>query len=351
MQKKLLHIAIAITLSWQGATAADAGLDGQSPASEMANPYDPIPTMASEQRQGGWLNNLEIGGLIEVEAAFADPDEGESESSLTLATAELSLGANINPALSAEVVLLYEDDGDEELDVDVAAVAYAPDEHWSAVAGQLYVPFGSFETQMIADPLTLEIGETRETSLLGSYATGPFSISLYLFDGDAQEEETNKIDNFGANLGYGFENDTFILDAALGYINDIGDSDGLIDYAGVVHDRVGGLAFNILVGTGPFTFIAESIASLDEFPTGEEPSAFNIEGGYGLVVADREATLAVGYQGTDDAALTELPEKIFLTAFSIDVTEGAAIGFEYARAEAYDGTRSNNLTIQFAAEF
>jgi len=33
-------------------------------------------------------------------------------------------------------------------------------------AGQLYVPFGAFETGLISDPLTLEIGETRESTVL-----------------------------------------------------------------------------------------------------------------------------------------------------------------------------------------
>ncbi|MCU7905436.1 MAG: LbtU family siderophore porin [Candidatus Thiodiazotropha sp. (ex Epidulcina cf. delphinae)] len=348
MQKTLLHIAIAITLSWQGAATADVGLDGQLPE---ADPNDRGDVMQSDERHGDWLNKMEIGGIIEIEAAFADPDEGESESNLTLATMELGLAADINPSLSAEIVLLYEDDGDEKLDVDVAAVTFAADADWFVIAGQFYLPFGSFETGMISDPLTLEIGETRETSLLGGYSTGPFSGSLYLFDGDAGEEETNKIDNFGLSFAYMFENDQFSLNAGLGYINDIGDSDGLIDYAGTVHDRIGGLAFHVLMQTGPFTLIGETITSLDEFPTGEKPGAFSVEGGYGFAVADREATLAVGYQGTNDAELTELPEAILLTTFSVGLMEGAAIGLEYARAEAYDDSHSNNLTIQFAAEF
>ena len=358
MQKKILCSALAALLPFPGLLLAETQVDDRLESAEKRLEYlesrmqDQDNTINQKAAGDSWFNNVEIGGVIEVEAGFEDPDDGDSESSLTLATAELGIAAQITEMLSGEIVLLYEDDGEEELDVDVAAITLAPNDSLEITAGQFYVPFGVFESQMVSDPLTLELGETRETAVQAGFGLGPVGVSAYLFDGDATEDGDAKIDNFGLDLALAREDGSFSYAANLGYINDIGDTDGLIDYATDVHDKVAGMSFSLLVNTGPFTVIGEYVGAMDEFDaTGEEPSAHNLEFGYAFELAGREAGVAIGVQGTDDAEAVGLPEDVVVAAFAIEIIDGASLAFEYANAEAYDGSETDLITVQLAAEF
>jgi len=67
-------------------------------------------------------------------------------------------------------------------------------------AGQIYVPFGAYETNMVSEPLTLELGETRETSLQVGFVKGDFAGSVYAFNGDNEKNGDSKIKSWGANL-------------------------------------------------------------------------------------------------------------------------------------------------------
>jgi len=46
-------------------------------------------------------------------------------------------------------------------------------------AGKMYVPFGNFESNMIQDPVTLEIGETRESAGQVGFEHSGFYGSAY----------------------------------------------------------------------------------------------------------------------------------------------------------------------------
>jgi len=171
------------------------------------------------------FDNVEISGLIEVEAFISEPESGDSESDITLATVELGIASDITSNLSAEVIFLFEED-ETDLEIDVAQFTYAfANTPISITAGQLYVPFGSFETSLVSDPLTLELGETRETAFKLNYEQGAIAGSLYIFNGDVSRDGGNDIENWGANISY-THND---LNIGIGYINNLGDSDAIQD--------------------------------------------------------------------------------------------------------------------------
>jgi len=356
MQKSLFATALAAVLPFPTAHSAET-LDDRLESAEQRLLYlesriqDQDRVIGRKADGDSWFNRLEFAGLIEVEAGFEDPESGDSSSRLTLATAELGLSAQITPRISGEIVLLYEDDGETELDVDVAAINLVPGEHWSLTAGQFYLPFGVYATQMISDPLTLELGEIRETAAQAIFSRGGFALSAYLFDGDAREEEAPKIDNFGFDLGLDHDSGAFSLSAHLGYLNDLGDSDGLIDYAGEQHDRVAGAAASLLIAGGPYTLIGEYLGALDSFDSGEEPGAWNLEAGYGFTLAGHAAGVALGLQGTDDAEGVGLPEEVVVAAFAVEVAENTTLAVEAARVEDYAGERTGHLTLRLAAEF
>jgi hypothetical protein len=57
----------------------------------------------------------------------------------------------------------------------------------------MYVPFGNFESQIISDPLTLEIGEAGEDALQVGVEVEGFYDSIYTFNGDVTEGGDDKI--------------------------------------------------------------------------------------------------------------------------------------------------------------
>ena len=57
-----------------------------------------------------WYDALSFSGLIEVQAAYADPDSGDSSSDLIVATAALGIDAILTENLSIALVLLHEEE-------------------------------------------------------------------------------------------------------------------------------------------------------------------------------------------------------------------------------------------------
>lgn len=306
------------------------------------------------QADSGWFNHIGIGGVVEVEAGYNDPDSGDSSSDIVVATAEIGIAAQVSDWVAGEITLLYEED-DTDLEVDVATIAIAdPEASWFVIAGQQYVPFGTYATNLVSDPLTLELGETRETAALAGISSHGFTGGLFVFNGDLAEGGNDTIDAFGVFAGYSQESASGLFGVNVGYISDIGDADGLQETIqdnlnGVMADygdQVGGLTLDVQLTQGPFTVIAEYTTATARFDanelafngSGAEPSAFNIEAGYSFVMAGRDATFAIAYQETDQAVALDLPEKRIAAAVSVDVMANTAVSFEWAHDDDYSAS-------------
>jgi hypothetical protein len=248
----------------------------------------------------------------------------------------------------------------------VAIISIAdPDGPWGIVAGQQYLPFGTFETAMISDPLTLEIGETRETAVLAGLEMNGFIGGVCLFNGD-KDDGDDDINDYGAVLRYSQESDEMSFDVNVGYISNIGDADGFDDFLDdEIEDDVEGFTTSVVFTPGPFTFITEYIAAMDDFDEadlafnddGAEPEAFNIEAAYGFMLAGKETTVAIDYQETDEAVALELPEERIRAGISVGIMEDTTLSFEYAHDDDYSssdggsGGDTDTVTGQLAVEF
>lgn len=328
----------------------------------------------AELQESGWFDSTEVSGLIEIEAGRESPYEGDDASDVSVATVELGVAAQVHDWVGGKVVLLYEE-GETDLEVDVATVTIGPpDGPWSFTAGQYYLPFGTFETNMISDPLTLEVGETRDTALQFGFSSGGFHGAIFGFNGDNTDNGKDRISGYGAAMGYSMENETSAFNLNLSYINDIGDSDSLQDLIrdnlgseedNEVDDHVSGWSAAAHLRYGNVSLIGEYLAAREGFQSNEvefdgdgaEPSSWMTEVAYDFNFAGREATFALGYQGTDEALALELPEKRFLVGLSFELIEGTALAFEWAHDDDYDkkdggsGENANIVTAQLATEF
>jgi len=341
-----------------------------------------------------WSERLSFSGVIEVEAFTVDGYGGEDESDIALATVELGLDAQIADWVSGQIVLLWEEDDTEPMDVDVGTITLGNMEMFPVylTTGKMYVPFGNFESNMIQDPLTLEIGETRESAVQVGFEHSGFYGSVYTFNGDIDENgEDNEVKCFGANAGYAFENDDLSLDIGAGWINNLIDSDGLGDgFQEMINDAanttnatiwalsdyVDGFAVHAILSAGPFMLIGEYVGATDDIEwnvsddtagamaalglnpiekTGE-PEAWNIELGYTAEIMSKETTFALGFQGTDDLGGI-LPEERYLASIGVGITENTSLTLEYLHDEDYDineggtGDDADMVSVQLAIEF
>ena len=315
-----------------------------------------LSPIAAADDEVPWYKTLSVEGLVEFEAFTLDSDNGD-ESDADLATVELHFSADINDSVGAYVSFLIEAP-DHDFELDEAGIEFDL-ETWSINLGKQYVPFGAYESFMISDPLTLEIGETNEEAALFGFGSDALGASIYLFDGDVDETGSDdSIDNFGLSLTAETDGIVFGLD----YINSLADSDGIGDaLAGTtIADYPAGYAVYAVGTFGAFTVIGEAVAANDEFMLGGamiEPSAYNVEFGYEFETAGMPSAVAIAFQGTDEAVGLELPETAILVSYGFEPYENVGVTFEYQNQEDYevgDGGTGNDadiFTIQVSASW
>jgi hypothetical protein len=176
-----------------------------------------------EKVEAGVPGGLSFSGAVVVEACFENGYGDENTSDITLATVEFGLEAGVSEWAVATVVFVWEEDDTEQVEVDEGTITLGNTEKtpFYLTAGKFVVPFGNYETNMISDPLTLEIGETSQSAVqLGLEHPSGFSGSLYSFNGDIDEDgEDDTITCLGANVDYALEGEHIGLDIGAGWIN------------------------------------------------------------------------------------------------------------------------------------
>ncbi|MFO7752081.1 MAG: LbtU family siderophore porin [Desulfobacteraceae bacterium] len=318
---------------------------------------------------GGWAERVSLSGVVEVEAGFEDIDyddpavKDEDSSDLSLATAELGVDADVADHVAGHVLFLYEDD--EDVVVDEAFITISGEDvvPLYMTAGKLYVPFGNFETRFVSDPMTLDIGETRETAVTAGYADDIFDINATVFNGDVDEAgEDNHIETWSAAATFTLpENQVPGLGLAAGvsYISNIAEADGLEEEitAGEVEDHVAGAGCFLTASyMERFFFQAEYISALDDFKAGElnfdggerfEPETWNVEFAFKVV---EKMTLAARYEGGEDLG-GFLPETRYGGCVTYDLFENTSIALELLNGEFENDDEAQVVTAQLAVEF
>lgn len=337
-----------------------------------------------------WLEKFSFSGAIEIEACYEDIDyadaaaEDEDSSDLSLTTAEFGVDVEITDLVGGHILFSYEDDEDVVVDDTFITIGGTETMPFSLVAGKMYLPFGTFESNMISDPIPLDLGETRETAVLFGVETCGFYGSVYAFNGDIDEDgKDSHINNFGMNAGYVLETDLFSLDIGAGYINNLIDSNGWSDtldeelaeaeetgYTFALREYVPGFSAHGILTVGGITLIGEFVTALDEpeynlsdmvpgslaglglgsVSEEKKASAWNAELGYTFDLAGRETTVGAAYQGSDNMD-DILPEHRYMGVLCVGVLQGTSIAFEYFHEEYKNDDEADVLTAQLAVEF
>jgi hypothetical protein len=266
----------------------------------QAQTEDPVEIYHTQQEKRDIANlhlgnGISVGALLEAEAAIGN-EAGQDVSDITLATFELSIEAELNKFISANAVLLWEEDDTEPVDLDVGIITLGGknDIAWSIELGKLYIPFGSFHSHFVSDPLTLELGETRKSAIIAGYNLGQISVHLGSFNGDIDNSDTDKIDDLIASATLtpadGLEIGGF-------WISDLGETDGLVngilenisasgESEKITYSKTGGAGGFIHLELGKTIFDVEYITAIGDFNAGllgddkQKPDAWNFEAAY-----------------------------------------------------------------------
>jgi len=319
-----------------------------------------------------WADKITLSGLIEVEAYYEDydsdnlatKDKNGDSSDITLATVELGVDVDIIKHVKGHVLFLWEEDETEPVDVDEGFITLDGEDVVPLYlnVGKLYVPFGNFESHFISDPLTLELGETRESALSVGYVNEWMDVSVSAFNGDIDETgEDNHIESYVAAASFSVPEElisNFGITGGVSYISNIADSDGLEgETPGQIKDYVGGFnAFLSISFMDKFFLECEYLGALDEFEAGElsfdggkefQPETWNLELAY---AATERLKVAVKYEGGDDLG-DFLPEDQYGAALTYGLFENTSLSLEYLHGEFENDDEKDLITTQLAVEF
>jgi len=324
---------------------------------------------------GKWADKITLSGVIEAEAGYEDYDyddpgeDDEDSSDIALATVELGVDVDIVKHVKGHVLFLWEEDDTEEVVVDEGFITLDGEDVVPLYlnVGKLYVPFGNFESHFISDPLTLELGETRESALTVGYVNEWMDVSVSAFNGDIDETgEDNHIESYVASASFSLPEETVSnlgIRAGVSYISNIADSDGLQDYLdeeyGVdeIKDYISGWSVFLSVSfMDKLFFEAEYVGATDNFEESDlgldpgvkfEPKTWNFELAY---AATDQLEVAVKYEGGDDLG-NILPEDQYGAAVTYGLFKNTSIAFEYLHGEFENDDERDLITTQLAVEF
>ncbi len=305
-----------------------------------------------------WFKSNTFGAQLQFEAVGGeDYTTGDSYSDFEVATVALIFGATINDNVDANMSFLYEEDA-ADFGVEEAFITFSGsnDSLLSLKLGQFYLPFGSFATALVQDPLTLELGQTLQTAALLDYQQDAFSSSVYVFDGDI--DNPDKVETWGLSFDYSTE----LFNLGIDYISSIADTDifaeDIVDPA-LLDSGAGGVSLSGSITQGSMTVIVEYLGATDslEYDTKEyEPESTQIELDYMLPISGKDVVWAAAYQTTDEM-VGFLPETRISLGASAEIFDATLLSAELWFDEDYDtadggsGEDGTSLVVQIQVEF
>lgn len=331
-----------------------------------------FPSPNKEENEVKINEYVSFSGAIESEIIISEDFEGGNSSEINLSGVDLGFDIEVSEWINGYILASYDGGGNEDIYIDEAFIQFSNNEKlpFTITVGKLYMPFGKFETNMIQDPLTLEIGEISDYGLTLGFEARGFYGATFVYNGMNETGDDQEISSFGVTAGYSYSNDTTSLEAGISWVNNIADAGTITDHLNskdldTVESRISGLSTNLLATVGSFSLIGEYTVTLDTFSateiafdtSGAEPKAWNIEIGYATELLGKETVFALGYQGSEECIELELPERRIIGAASFVIFNGTTVSFEYLYDEDYSrseggtgdgaGTFTTNLSYEF----
>lgn len=356
LKRARIKVCVAVAIVMGFATSDSAYAQGS--AGEAGAVLHHTPAERRELAGITLMEGVSVGTLLETEAAFGK-DGGEEIGDIVLATFELDIDADLTEWARGHVLLLWEEDDTEPVDLDEATITLGDTREipGAIVAGKMYLPFGTFNSHFVSDPLVLELGETRESAFLVRYTHATCAVQAAVFNGDMDDDEDTMDNAVVSATLMPFDG----VEIGACWMSDIGESDGLQELLEERMDTVPGLAQENVPAAGAFLSLsarklvldAECIAATEAFGAGvldEEalrPVAWNAELAYH---SGEQWEAAIKAEGTCD--LPGFPETQFGVSASMAIADSTTLAVEYLHGDYTGETADRNVaTCQLALEF
>lgn len=374
----LLISSFLVALTNQAIGSEIPESDAQTPTPKRHGSWQqakiPHPTSSSALKLH-WSNRLHFGGTAKLEASHQN--NGVS-ADVTIREAKLTMDIRVHAWSQARLALLYEEaqkntSGETETSIDSANITFGNTDSFPlyVTAGRMTLPFGNFSTQLIADPLTQQLAETKESIVQFGFASNGWKGSTYMFNGDAREVgEGGQLGQYGHGAHFGYEMETSFMSLGMGvsYTNAMENSETIsaqIEQLDAMIDHIAGFGAYTMFATGPYTLTGEYLTALEKFASrelswnghGAQPSAWNLELGHAFYLLGKDAMLMASYQGTSEAQDLQLPENRFLGGISVVPVNNTKLSFEFYHDEGYiteehpTGKNTDSATVQLAVSF
>ncbi len=321
--------------------------------------------------------HLVLSGNIEGEASYLDPYTGSDSSDINLSTAELDSYIEMSPWVNGIMIFTYDDGistedpsrvnhSEVKLDRGFITIGNLNRAPVFGSIGQMYVPFGRYSNSTISNPLTKDLGRTKERTIdLGfrlNNANTPYATG-YVFRPHIDDTTARRINGYGADIGYAFNIQQKVSgDVGVGYISTLADSGamqsggfgGIASGSYALRHNVPGLDIHGNIGYGPVTLIAEYVASVKSFDSadlrynndGAKPTAVDVEGDYGFNGPwGKPMTFALAYSHSTDALALSLPKDRYMVALTTAIMRDTLFKLEYR----YDTDYSSGNTASIAS--
>ncbi len=307
---------------------------------------------------------IALSGKLEPVATFGDPFKGGANGDLTLGSNELDVAAILNSSVEGYMSVVYDssppDVGGQRLSnsalglnmgfVNIGNLDKTP---FYFTAGQIFVPFGRYSTAMVSAPLTTVMSRTKARPFILGYKsqtdTGPIA-AIYGFRSDTTLGNGAA---GGVNLGYIYDATYFNGEIGGSFISSMDDAGGM-QFTGAAPGTTFGGFSSITNGSemvkkipavgvhgtlhvDRFNFTAEWIGATTAFRPedlsfngrGARPQALQLEGGMTFRNFDKPASIALGYQWSQDTLALNLPNRRIAGVYNISIWKDTVESLEY----------------------
>jgi len=364
--KRLLTLAAAGAMLAVSTQALALDINSRAEIENLRSRLDTLEARAAKEDHLAIFSlnkKITFHGALEAEAYYSKQENSPSESDIILDTASFGFQADVNDQVHGHLTFLYEEDktplGVDEGFISVDLKHMGPG-HAKLVAGQFYLPFGNFDSEMVTDPVTLDLGESDRTAIMAQYELGPVEVALAGFNGDFDPDgKNNVIDGVVAAVS---ASPIKPLELGVSYISDLAETDIELIKGNSYAKSVDGISAHAVLNLGPVTLSGEYLSALKSFAagevsaaiaasgelSGERPQAFFLEARGEI---GENLSYAVRYENSDDF---EDDLRRYGATCSWSFAENTSLSLEYLYSDAGDDPATNTshtVTAQLAIEW
>lgn len=306
--------------------------------------------------------NITLQGEIEAELKQSRGFDKSSESAVDLTNAKFAF--LVKKADWVRGTLAFEwDDESNYIIVEQAFIMLGNPEEtpFFLQTGRFKIPFTSDKDNLVSTPLTKKAFKAKETAILVGLKSRGLYGDFYAFNGATNANGgDDKIEHWGADLGYAMKNDSIKLDVGIGAINSILDTDGLTKAFpnALESNYAAAMSAHCYLNWGRFGLISEYVTATETVDIGSgviKPKGSELEISYRYELGGKKTTFALGYQATED--LLFLPKSRTAATVGIELLDGFKLSFGYARDKDYKvgdggtGASARSAMVQLGFEW